>query len=211
MGMQIDRRDTKMKNVIPHPHKITKKDREKIKKGQKGCVLWFTGLSGCGKSTIANEVEYILNQKGFHTYLLDGDNIREGINKDLNFSKEDRKENIRRISEIAKLFTDAGIITITAFISPFTEDRKSAKSIIGEENFIEIFIDTPIEICIKRDPKGLYKKALDGEIKDFTGIDSPYEAPTNPDIHIKTDKESPKESAYKIVSYLNEKGFIDVK
>ncbi|NPA82162.1 MAG: adenylyl-sulfate kinase [Epsilonproteobacteria bacterium] len=200
-----------MKNIIPHPHKITKKDREKIKKGQKGCVLWFTGLSGCGKSTIANEVEYILNQKGFHTYLLDGDNIREGINKDLNFSKEDRKENIRRISEIAKLFTDAGIITITAFISPFTEDRKSAKSIIGEENFIEIFIDTPIEICIKRDPKGLYKKALDGEIKDFTGIDSPYEAPTNPDIHIKTDKESPKESAYKIVSYLNEKGFIDVK
>jgi len=211
MGMQINRRDTKMKNIIPHPHKITKKDREKIKKGQKGCVLWFTGLSGCGKSTIANEVEYILNQKGFHTYLLDGDNIREGINKDLNFSKEDRKENIRRISEIAKLFTDAGIITITAFISPFTEDRKSAKSIIGEENFIEIFIDTPIEICIKRDPKGLYKKALDGEIKDFTGIDSPYEAPTNPDIHIKTDKESPKESAYKIVSYLNEKGFIDVK
>ncbi len=211
MGMQIDRRDTKMKNIIPHPHKITKKDREKIKKGQKGCVLWFTGLSGCGKSTIANEVEYILNQKGFHTYLLDGDNIREGINKDLNFSKEDRKENIRRISEIAKLFTDAGIITITAFISPFTEDRKSAKSIIGEENFIEIFIDTPIEICIKRDPKGLYKKALDGEIKDFTGIDSPYEAPTNPDIHIKTDKESPKESAYKIVSYLHEKGFIDVK
>jgi len=195
------------KNIVWHPHKVTKKDREKIK-NQKGVVLWFTGLSGSGKSTIANEVEFLLNQKGYHTYLLDGDNIRHGLNKDLGFTEHDRKENIRRISEVAKLFVDAGIITLTAFISPFIEDRKKSKNIIGD--FIEIFVDTSFEECIKRDPKGLYKKALKGEIKNFTGVDSPYEKPENPDIHIKTSETNPIEAAEKIIEYLNKKGYINV-
>ena len=208
MGMQVDRRDRRVKNIVSHPHKVKREDREKIKK-QKGCVIWLTGLSGSGKSTIANELEYFLNQKGYHTYLLDGDNIREGLNKDLHFSKEDRQENIRRIAEVAKLFLDAGIITITAFISPFEKEREKAKEIINPKNFIEVFIDTPLEICIKRDPKGLYKKALNKEIADFTGIDSPYEKPKNPQIHIKTNKESLKDSVDKIVSFLKKRKIID--
>jgi adenylylsulfate kinase len=197
-----------MKNIIWHPHKVTRNDREKIK-NQRGCVLWFTGLSGSGKSTIANEVEFELNKLGFHTYLLDGDNIRHGLNKDLGFNEKDRHENIRRISEVAKLFTDAGIITLTAFISPFIKDREQARKIIGND-FIEIFVDTPLEICIKRDPKGLYKKALKGEIKNFTGIDSPYEKPLNPEIHIDTTKKDMRESVDLIINYLKEKGFINV-
>ncbi len=197
-----------MKNIIFHPHKVKKESREKIK-NQKGCVLWFTGLSGSGKSTIANELEYLLNKKGYHTYLLDGDNIREGLNKDLGFSKEDREENIRRIAQVAKLFVDAGIITITAFISPFEKSRNLAKEIIKKENFVEIFIDTPIEICIKRDPKGLYKKALSKKIKNFTGIDSPYEKPLNPNIKITTHKEDINQSINKIINYLKEKGFLN--
>lgn len=197
------------KNIVWHPHKVIRSEREKIK-NQKGCVLWFTGLSGSGKSTVANEVETILNSLKFHTYLLDGDNIRRGLNSDLGFSDKDRSENIRRISEVAKLFVDAGIITLTAFISPFISDRKKAKDIIGEENFIEIFIDTPFEECAKRDPKGLYKKALNGEIKNFTGLDSPYEQPINPDIHIKTIDLDIQESAKKIVDFLKNKGMIYV-
>jgi adenylyl-sulfate kinase len=196
-----------MKNITLHPHKVTKADREKIK-NQKGCVIWLTGLSGSGKSTIANELESKLNKTKYHTYLLDGDNIRHGLNKDLGFSDFDRKENIRRINEIAKLFADAGIITITAFISPFIEDRKKAREIIGTENFIEIFIDTPLENCIQRDPKVLYKKALNGEIKNFTGIDSPYEIPTNPDIKINTLESSITASVNLIIDYLKEKNFI---
>ncbi len=203
----IDSIDSNNSNIFLHPHNLKKSDRERIK-CQKGCVLWFTGLSGSGKSTIANELEYKLNKMGNHTYLLDGDNIRSGLNKDLGFSKEDRSENIRRIAEVAKLFVDAGIITITAFISPFIKDREEAKKIIGRDNFIEIFIDTPLEECIKRDPKGLYKKALNGEIKDFTGIDSPYEPPEDPDICIKTANESIEKSVEKIINYLKGKGFI---
>lgn len=196
-------------NIVWHPHKITKSEREKLKK-QRGVVLWFTGLSGSGKSTIANEVENQLNSMGYHTYLLDGDNIRYGLNKDLGFSDKDRSENVRRISEVAKLFVDAGITTITAFISPFIKDRQQAKEIIGDDNFIEVFIDTPFEECVKRDPKGLYKKALNGKIKNFTGLDSPYEKPLNPDIHVNTLELNIEESVKKIVEFLKNRGFIYV-
>lgn len=194
-------------NIFIHPHKLTKNDREIIK-GQRGCVIWLTGLSGSGKSTIANELEYKLNKMQFHTYLLDGDNIRRGLNSDLGFSKKDRKENIRRISEVAKLFVDAGIIIITAFISPFVEDRQRAREIIGGENFIEIFVNTPLEVCIQRDPKGLYKRALSGEIKDFTGIDSPYEEPINPEIIIDTQVYDVSSSANLIINYLKMREYI---
>jgi adenylylsulfate kinase len=194
-------------NIIIHPHKVSRKERENIK-NQRGCVLWFTGLSGSGKSTIANEVEYELNKLKYHTYLLDGDNIRHGLNKDLGFSEKDRSENIRRIAEVSKLFIDAGIITLSAFISPFIKDRQKAKEIIGERDFIEIFIDTPFEECVKRDPKGLYKKAMKGEIKNFTGINSPYEKPVNPTIHIKTLEENIEESIKKIINYLKIKNYI---
>jgi len=196
-----------LKNIVWHNHKITKEKREEIK-NQKGICIWFTGLSGSGKSTIANELEYKLNQMKFHTYLLDGDNIRHGLNIDLGFDDKSRVENIRRISEVSKLFVDAGIISITAFISPFIEDRKKAKEIIGD--FIEIYIDTPFEECAKRDPKGLYKKALNGEIKNFTGLDSPYEEPINPDIHIKTINLDVQESVDKIIKFLEQKGIINV-
>ena len=195
-----------MKKIFYHKHKVKREDREKIK-NQKGCVLWLTGLSGSGKSTIANELEYNLNQKNYHTYLLDGDNVRCGLNKDLGFSNEDRSENIRRISEVAKLFLDAGLIVIVAFISPFQRDRKKAKEIIGD-NFIEIFVDAPLEICKQRDPKGLYKKAINGEIKNFTGIDTIYEIPKRADIHLKTDENDIKECVNKILLYLNRKKYI---
>ncbi len=200
--------DEKRDNIIPITHKIQRKDRENIK-NQKACVIWLTGLSGSGKSTIANELEYRLNNMKYHTYLLDGDNIRSGLNSDLGFSEKDREENIRRISEVAKLFLNAGIITITAFISPFIEDRKKAKDIIGE-NFIEVFVDTPIEECIKRDPKGLYKKALKGEIENFTGINSPYEKPINPYIVIDTTKNDIISSVNLIIEYLKKEGYINV-
>ncbi|GAB6045610.1 adenylyl-sulfate kinase [Caminibacter profundus] len=199
-----------MKNIVWHPNKVTRNDREKIK-NQKGCVIWFTGLSGSGKSTIANELEYELNKMRYHTYLLDGDNIRHRLNKDLGFSDLDRKENIRRISEVAKLFVYAGIITITAFISPFIEDRKKAREIIGDENFIEVFIDTPLEVCIQRDPKGLYKKALNGEIKNFTGIDSPYEKPLNPEIIVDTTEYDIISSVNLIINYLKDKKYLDIR
>ena len=197
-----------MKNIIWHNHKVKKSDREKIK-NQKACVIWLTGLSGSGKSTIANELEYKLNKMKYHTYLLDGDNIRSGLNSDLGFSEKDREENIRRISEVAKLFLDAGIITITAFISPFIKDREKARKIIGKD-FIEVFVDTPIEECIRRDPKGLYKKALNGEIENFTGIGSPYEEPTNPEIYIDTTKSDIISSVNLIINYLEKEGYINV-
>lgn len=199
-----------MSNIVWHTHRVTKKDREKLN-FQKSCILWFTGLSGSGKSTIATEVEDILYSNGNRTYLLDGDNVRHGLNRDLNFSNEDRVENIRRIGEVAKLFVDSGIIVLTAFISPFKREREFVKSLVDEDEFIEIFIDSDIESCKSRDPKGLYKKALDGEIKDFTGVDSPYEKPDNPDIYIKTEELTPIESAKTIVNYLKREGYIDVK
>ncbi|OOX99035.1 adenylyl-sulfate kinase [Campylobacter coli] len=170
-------------NLTWHASSITKAQRAKLKK-QKPCVLWFTGLSGSGKSTLANAVEKKLFEQGFHTYLLDGDNVRHGLNGDLGFDEASRVENIRRIGELCKLFMDAGVIVLCAFISPFEKDRKLVKDLLEEDEYIEIFVDTSLEVCEKRDPKGLYKKARQGEIKNFTGIDSPYERPKNPHIHI---------------------------
>ena len=167
-------------NLTKHNFLVTREQREK-NNGHPGLVIWFTGLSGSGKSTIANELDLELNSRGLKTYVLDGDNIRMRLNKDLGFSPEDRKENIRRISEVAKLFADSGTIVMTAFISPYSEDRKSARNVIGSD-FIEVFVNTSINECIKRDPKGLYKKAMAGEIKGFTGIDAPYEEPLSPEI-----------------------------
>jgi len=164
-------------DITKHDFKISKSDREKIK-NQKSCTIWMSGLSGSGKSTIANLLETILNEQGYHTYTLDGDNTRLGLNKGLGFSDEDRIENIRRVAEVCKLMNEAGLIVICSFISPFEKNRTQAKEIIGE-NFIEVFIDADLETCEMRDPKGLYKKARAGEIKDFTGISSPFESPSN--------------------------------
>lgn len=176
------------KNIHYHPHSIGKKEREYLN-GHKGKVIWFTGLSGSGKSTIANKLEKKLYQQGKHTYLLDGDNIRHGLNKDLGFTDSDRVENIRRIAEVAKLMADAGLIVLTAFISPFRAEREMARELIGPEHFIEVFVDTPLDVCEQRDPKGLYKKARSGEIPNMTGINSPYEKPLNPDVIVYTAKE----------------------
>ncbi|POF32298.1 sulfate adenylyltransferase subunit CysN [Roseibium marinum] len=178
------------------------------KLGQKPAVLWFTGLSGSGKSTIASVVEKKLHVDGRHTYTLDGDNVRHGLNKDLGFTDVDRVENIRRVGEVARLFTDAGLITLVSFISPFRSERRLARDLMGEGEFIEVYVDTPIEDCRKRDPKGLYAKADRGEIKNFTGIDSPYEAPENPEIHIRNIGRDPEEVAEEIIAYLREHGFL---
>ncbi|WP_029033405.1 adenylyl-sulfate kinase [Salinimicrobium terrae] len=191
-------------NITKHEYQISREERNR-KNQHNSFVIWFTGLSGSGKSTIANHLEQVLFSNGIKTYSLDGDNIRSGLNGGLTFSLEDRKENNRRIAEVAKLFMDAGVVTITAFISPLREDRQEAKQIIGKENFIEIFINTPISVCEERDAKGLYKKARAGEIKNFTGISSPYEPPINPAIEIKTQQMSVEESVEKITEYLKEK------
>lgn len=194
-------------NVVWHNHKVTKQDRSTLK-NQKPVILWFTGLSGSGKSTIANAVESKLYEMGKHTYLLDGDNIRHGLNKDLGFSTEDRIENIRRIGEVAKLFVDSGLIVLTAFISPFQKDRDLVREMVEDREFIEVYVDTPLEVCEQRDPKGLYKKARAGEIPNFTGISSPYEPPKNPEIHIKNDKISVEDCVEKVVEYLKEYKYI---
>ncbi|MDF1884286.1 adenylyl-sulfate kinase, partial [Sulfurimonas sp. SAG-AH-194-C21] len=194
-------------NIVWHDHHVSKEERAKIKK-QKPCVVWFTGLSGSGKSTIANAVEVKLLEKQKHTYLLDGDNVRLGLNKGLTFSDEDRVENIRRIGEVSKLFIDAGSIVLTAFISPFREDRQSVRELLTQEEFIEVFVDTPLAICESRDPKGLYAKARTGEIANFTGISSPYEAPTKAEVHLHTDALSIEECADTVVEYLVTKGYI---
>ena len=174
-------------------------------KNQRPVVLWFTGLSGSGKSTVANLVEKLLHAKGQHTFLLDGDNVRHGLNRDLGFTAEDRVENIRRIAEVAKLMTDAGLIVLVSFISPFRSERQMARELLPEGEFIEVFVDTPIEECVRRDPKGLYKKALAGQIPNFTGISSPYEAPGNPDIHLRTIGHSPLALAQHVQNYLSQK------
>lgn len=191
-------------NIVWHTSSITKRDRHRLN-GHKSFVLWYTGLSGSGKSTLANAVDFELFNLGCRSYVLDGDNIRHGLNKDLGFKDDDRKENIRRIGEVAKLFVDSGLIVSTAFISPFREDRMQVREMFNQDEFIEIYLHCPIQICEIRDPKGLYKKARNGEILNFTGIHSPYEIPHNPDIIINTDELTVEHSVEKIISYLKEK------
>ena len=194
-------------NIVWHNQTVSSKQKQEHK-GHRPVLLWYTGLSGSGKSTIANAVEAKLFELGCHTYLLDGDNVRMGLSKGLTFSDEDRVENIRRISEVAKLFVDAGLIVSTAFISPFKADRAQAREIMAEGEFIEVFIDTPIEVCESRDPKGLYKKARAGEIPNFTGISSAFDEPESPELHIKTAENSIEQCAEQIVQYLTSKKVI---
>jgi adenylylsulfate kinase len=194
-------------NIIWHSHPVDKQTRSE-QKHQQPRVIWFTGLSASGKSTIAGALEQILTQQGYHTYLLDGDNVRHGLCNDLGFSDEDRKENIRRVGEVAKLNADAGLISLAAFISPFRSDRRIVRNILNEDEFIEVFVDASLEVCKERDPKGLYEKAIRGEIKQFTGIDSPYEAPENPEIHIKAGEVSVAEAVNQILAYLDENGIL---
>lgn len=193
-----------MSNIIWHQPTITKKSRQLLN-GHKSCVLWFTGLSGSGKSTLANAVDHELYKQGFRSYVLDGDNIRHGLNSDLSFGAQDRKENIRRIGEVAKLFVDSGQIVSSAFISPFIADRELVRGMFEKDEFIEIFLKCPIQVCENRDPKGLYKKARKGEIPDFTGIDSPYEIPHKPEVIIETHRMTIEQSVNKILSFLKEK------
>ncbi|MAO01690.1 MAG: adenylyl-sulfate kinase [Flavobacteriales bacterium] len=195
-------------NLFFHQHRVPRNLKEE-RNNHKSRVLWFTGLSGSGKSTIANATEKLLFDEGFQTYILDGDNVRMGLNKDLGFSPEHRTENIRRITEVAKLFADSGSLVLTAFISPYLEDRLQAREIIGQEDFIEIYIKADLSVCESRDPKGLYKKARAGEIKGFTGIDAPYEAPKNPELIIESDKYDVDTCAEKIVDFLIRKNIIN--
>ena len=197
----------KATNIKWHHGKITKEDRIKLMK-QKGVTIWLTGLSGSGKSTIAVELEHALLENGHQAYILDGDNIRHGLNKNLGFSPEDRSENIRRIGEVAKLFTDANIITITAFISPYKQDRDNARKLQKEGEFIEVYVKCPLDVCEQRDTKGLYKKARAGEVKEFTGISAPYEEPLNPEITIDTSKMSVEEATRVILGYLERNGYV---
>lgn len=198
-----------MKHIKWHKSSIKKQKRAKLKK-QKAVVIWFTGLSGSGKSTLANALEEKLFELKYHSYTLDGDNVRHGLNSDLDFDDGSRVENIRRIGEVAKLFVDSGLIVLTAFISPFRKDRDSVRGLMQSDEFIEIFVDTPLEVCEKRDVKGLYKKARAGEIKFFTGISSVYENPANAELHL-TNEATIDENVDKILNYLNENGYINVK
>jgi adenylylsulfate kinase len=192
------------KNIVPHDYKINIDNRRELN-GHNSFLLWFTGLSGSGKSTIANIVEQKLHKKGVKTFTLDGDNIRKRINKDLTFTPDDRTENIRRIAEVANLMVEAGLVTLAAFVSPYKKDRDKIRSIVKDVNFVEIFVNTSIEECERRDVKGLYKKARAGEIENMTGISAPYEAPENHDIEIKTESESVEVAAQRIVDYITPK------
>jgi adenylylsulfate kinase len=194
-------------NIVWHEHDVDKTRRAQAK-SQQPCVLWLTGLSGSGKSTIANLLEKKLAEHGKHTYLLDGDNVRHGLCGDLTFSDKDRVENIRRIGEVSKLFVDAGVIVLTAFISPFKSERDFCRNLMVDGEFVEIYIDTPIEECEKRDPKGLYQKARQGDIKDFTGIDSPYEAPESAEITLDFSGQTAEQSAEQLFELLKQKGIV---
>ncbi len=194
-------------NVTWHEHTVSTADRRKLM-GHKSAVLWFTGLSGAGKSTVANTVDHLLHQRGIHTFVLDGDNIRMGLNKNLKFSAEDRAENIRRIGEVAKLFSSAGVFVLTAFISPYRADRDAARAILPEGEFIEVYVNASLATCEARDPKGLYKKARAGEIKGFTGIDDPYEEPLKAELILDADKKGITELAQEVVAYLEAKGLL---
>jgi adenylylsulfate kinase len=198
----------KATNVHWHEGDIKQADRERLN-NHRGVCLWFTGLSGSGKSTVALEVEKILYERGARTYVLDGDNIRHGLNKDLGFSPEDRVENIRRIGEVSQLFVDAGMIVMTAFISPYRADRDIARKLMAEGEFVEIFVDCDLDVCEERDPKGLYKKARAGEIKEFTGISAPYEAPESPELAINTSEETDAvKNAEKVIKFLEESNYL---
>jgi adenylylsulfate kinase len=194
-------------NIVWHNESVTRPERE-TRYGHRSFGLWFTGLSGAGKSTVAQAVQKELFERGFHPYVLDGDNVRHGLCGDLGFSVEDRHENIRRIGELVKLFVDAGLIAISAFISPLRQDRARARDLLAEGDFIEIFCDCSIAVCEERDVKGLYKKARAGLIKEFTGITSPYEAPDNPELVLPTDRQSLQESVSQVVLYLEQRGYI---
>jgi adenylylsulfate kinase len=190
-----------------HEHQVVRKSRA-AQKGQNPCVLWFTGLSGAGKSTLANQVEQCLFAHGYHSFLLDGDNVRHGLNKDLGFSDADRIENIRRIGEVAKLMTDSGLIVLSAFISPFVNDRALVRELFAPNEFLEVYVDAPLTVCERRDPKGLYRKARAGEIVNFTGIDSAYEPPVNPEMHIRTHEYSASHCAEQVVQQLKLRGYL---
>jgi len=199
--------EQKATNIVWHQGAVTRDDRNKLN-GHRGCTVWLTGLSGSGKSTIAVDLEKRLLERGVRTYILDGDNIRHGLNKNLGFSPEDRTENIRRIGEVAKLFTEAGLVTLTAFISPYRADRDQVRAVMQEGDFVEVFVDCPVEVCEERDVKGLYKKARAGEIKEFTGISAPYEAPEKPELTINTAGQSVEESAKQIMAHLEGAGIV---
>ena len=199
--------EQKATNVTWHEHKVSKDERSKLS-GHKGSVLWFTGLSACGKSTIANAVDHKLHLAGKHSVVLDGDNIRMGLNKNLGFSAEDRAENIRRIGEVAKLFAHNANFTLTAFISPYRADRDRVREIMGPGEFIEIHVDASVETCEQRDPKGLYKKARAGEIKNFTGISDPYEAPEKPELVLDSNNKGIEELANEVFAYLDKNGYL---
>ena len=201
--------EQKATNITWHEANIVQADREKLL-NQKGCVIWFTGLSGSGKSTLALEVEGKLHQRGHLTYVLDGDNIRHGLNKNLGFSPEDREENIRRIGEVAKLFADAGVIAMTAFIAPYRADRDNARDLLDDGRFVEVFVDCPLEVCEARDTKGLYQKARAGEIKEFTGISAPYEAPPHPELTVNTSDQNLEECTERVITLLESKGLIPI-
>ncbi len=200
--------EAKATNIVWHDHTVSKEEREK-KNGHKGCTIWLTGLSGSGKSTVANMLEDGLRQRGVRSYVLDGDNVRHGLNKDLGFSPDDRTENIRRIGEVAALFSDAGILNITAFISPYRADRDTARACAKEGSFLEIFVDCDLDECERRDPKGLYKKARAGEIPEFTGISAPYEAPDKAELVVNTTKQTAAETSAEILAYLEANGYLD--
>ena len=199
--------EQKATNVTWHAHSVTQDERYKLM-GHKGCVLWFTGLSACGKSTIANAVDRKLHDAGAHTFVLDGDNIRLGLNKNLGFSADDRAENIRRIGEVAKLFADAGIITATAFISPYRADRDKVRALMGPGGFVEVYVNASLETCEARDPKGLYKKARAGEIKSFTGISDPYEAPEKAELVLDSNGKGIDELSNEVIAYLKSNGYV---
>ena len=206
----VDVLGEKSTDVVWHLASVSRTERIELN-GHKPAVLWFTGLSGSGKSTVANAVDKMLHDLNCKTYVLDGDNVRHGLNGDLSFTNTDRVENIRRVGEVSKLFVDAGLIVSTAFISPFLADREMVRSLLAKDEFIEVFIDTPLAVCEQRDPKGLYKKARAGEIKNFTGIDSAYDAPTKAEIHVKTAEQDIEQCALQVITYLMEHGYLASK
>jgi adenylylsulfate kinase len=213
-------------NIVWHPHSVSREERERLN-GHKGCVVWFTGLSGCGKSTVANAVDRLLYERGLRSFVLDGDNVRHGLNAPpamlaafgeafasrfgLGFGNEDRQENIRRIGAVADLFSTAGLITLAAFVSPYRADRAAVRKVVAANrpgSFIEVYVDAPLEVCEARDPKGLYKKARAGQLKQFTGIDDPYEPPDSPEVHLMAGQDSPEKLAAQVLSYLEVSGQI---